>query len=87
METRRVHLSKSNLRLVQRLIRKIRRILTSTAHYDLMESYQTDLITETLIEEEELKSMSEKLSEKTTMIKDIIRYNESEINLFVKKLI
>ena len=30
---------------------------------------------------------TEKLSEKTTMIKDIIRYNESEINLFVKKLI
>ena len=30
---------------------------------------------------------TEKLSEKTTMVKDIIRYNESEINLFVKKLI
>jgi len=38
-----------------------------------MESYQTDLITETLIEEEELKSMSEKLSEKT---------NEKEIDLY-----
>jgi 23S rRNA U2552 (ribose-2'-O)-methylase RlmE/FtsJ len=29
---------------------------------------------------------TDKLNEKTTMIKDIIRYNESEINLFVKKL-
>ena len=30
---------------------------------------------------------TDKLNEKTTMVKDIIRYNESEINLFVKKLI
>jgi 23S rRNA U2552 (ribose-2'-O)-methylase RlmE/FtsJ len=29
---------------------------------------------------------TEKLNEKTTMVKDIIRYNESELNLFVKKL-
>ena len=62
METRRVHLSKT-LSLAQRLIRKIRRILTSTAHYDLMESYRSDLTTETLIEEEELKSINEKFNE------------------------
>jgi 23S rRNA U2552 (ribose-2'-O)-methylase RlmE/FtsJ len=31
--------------------------------------------------------LTDKLNEKTTMVKDIIRYNESEINLFVKKLI
>jgi 23S rRNA U2552 (ribose-2'-O)-methylase RlmE/FtsJ len=30
---------------------------------------------------------TEKLNEKNTMLKDIIRYNESEINLFVKKLL
>ena len=30
---------------------------------------------------------TDKLNEKTTMIKDIIKYNESELNLFVKKLI
>ncbi len=30
---------------------------------------------------------TDKLNEKTTMVKDIIRYNESEINLFIKKLI
>jgi 23S rRNA U2552 (ribose-2'-O)-methylase RlmE/FtsJ len=30
---------------------------------------------------------TDKLNEKTTMVKDIIRYNESELNLFVKKLI
>ncbi len=31
--------------------------------------------------------LTEKLNEKNTLIKDIIRYNESEINLFTKKLI
>jgi cap1 methyltransferase len=30
---------------------------------------------------------TEKLNEKSTLVKDIIRYNESEINLFVKKLV
>lgn len=34
-----------------------------------------------------LTDKSVALSEKNTMIKDIIRYNESEINLFVKKLL
>jgi 23S rRNA U2552 (ribose-2'-O)-methylase RlmE/FtsJ len=31
--------------------------------------------------------LTEKLNEKNTTVKDIIRYNESEINLFVKKLL
>jgi 23S rRNA U2552 (ribose-2'-O)-methylase RlmE/FtsJ len=30
---------------------------------------------------------TEKLNEKMTMVKDIIRYNESELNLFIKKLL
>jgi hypothetical protein len=30
---------------------------------------------------------TDKLNEKNTMVKDIIKYNESEINLFVKKLL
>jgi hypothetical protein len=30
---------------------------------------------------------TEKLNEKNAIIKDIVKYNESEINLFVKKLL